>query len=87
MLWANGKRPPEAKKKIDRFDERGSGRRTKFDHFDGTGGPAGPKKIDGNLTGNTLTGGPGRPSVLTYYPAMGGVDTSNPTLSSEEIEI
>ena len=33
-------------------------------------GPAGPKKIDGNLTRHGLTGGPGRTSVLTYYPPM-----------------
>ena len=33
----------------------GGERRTKFDHFDGPGGGAGRKKIDGNLTSHSLT--------------------------------
>ena len=70
MLWTNGKRPPEAKKKSTVLTRGGAERRTKFDHFDGPGGAAGPKKIDGNLTRHGLTGGPGRTSVLTYYPGM-----------------
>ena len=65
-LWTNGKGPPEATKNSTVLTRGGAERRTKFDHFDGPGGPAGPKKIDGNLTGFWFDGAGGRGGPWTH---------------------